>query len=66
MGRWETKNTDYTSYLDSRVTNCDLCGKMIPKEVWVSEVNGEDRHFCNKECEAMYLNYWLPKYGRKS
>ncbi|MCL5957939.1 MAG: hypothetical protein M1358_01265 [Chloroflexi bacterium] len=66
MGHWETRNTDYTSYLDANVVNCDLCGKMIPKEIWINEVEGETKQFCDDRCEAMYISYWLPKYGPKA
>jgi hypothetical protein len=27
------------------------------------EFNGEELPFCNEECEGIYRDYWLPKYG---
>jgi endogenous inhibitor of DNA gyrase (YacG/DUF329 family) len=61
MGEWvEIKRT----WHDTALTNCALCGRLVPRLVWMVEIDGERLPFCNEECEALYRSYWLPKYGR--
>ena len=48
---------------DTGVTNCDLCGRLIPRRVWVVDVAGRQVRFCSQGCEQIYREYWLPKYG---
>jgi hypothetical protein len=46
------------------VVTCSLCGKMIPTRYWVvSQDDGFERIFCDADCERLYNEYWLPKYG---
>jgi hypothetical protein len=60
MGEWrEIKR----SWHDTTLTNCVLCGRLVPRNVWWVEIGGETLPFCNPECEALYRSYWLPKYG---
>lgn len=58
---WETVQTEW---FETKVVNCELCGKMIPRRIWKAEVNGSVRSFCSEDCERMYVEYWLPKYGQ--
>jgi hypothetical protein len=30
------------------------------------EFNGRELPFCNEACEAIYRDYWLPKYGSRA
>lgn len=61
MGEWrEIKR----SWHDTTLTNCALCGRLVPRRVWFAEVGGALLPFCDQECEALYRAYWLPKYGR--
>jgi ribosomal protein L24E len=60
MGHWEKRNVEWW---ETNVINCSLCGQMIPRDIWVVEEDGEKRLFCSEECERLYREYWLPKYG---
>jgi endogenous inhibitor of DNA gyrase (YacG/DUF329 family) len=60
VGKWvEIERT----WHDTAVTNCALCGRLVPRRVWQVEIEGRTLPFCNEECEALYRTYWLPKYG---
>ncbi len=48
---------------DTAVTNCALCGRLVPRRIWMVEIDGQPLPFCNEECEGLYRSYWLPKYG---
>jgi hypothetical protein len=48
---------------DTAVTNCALCGRLVPRRIWLVEIDGRELPFCNEECEGLYRSYWLPKYG---
>jgi len=60
VGGWEKRNV---SWWETNVINCSLCGQMIPRDIWVVEEDGQKRLFCGPECERLYREYWLPKYG---
>jgi ribosomal protein L24E len=60
MGRWEKP---HLAWHETTMLNCALCGKIIPGKIWVTEVEGETRYFCTPDCERLYHEYWLPKYG---
>lgn len=60
MGGWEKRNV---SWWETNVINCSLCGQMIPRDIWVVDEDGQKRLFCGPECERLYREYWLPKYG---
>jgi len=45
---------------DTHVINCQMCGQMIPRDVWVAE---DGLEFCTEECDSLYRTYWLPRYG---
>lgn len=60
MGRWvEIERT----WHDTALTNCALCGRLVPRRMWQVEIDGQALPFCNEECEGLYRSYWLPKYG---
>ena len=59
-GRWARRDADWW---ETTVVNCSLCGQMIPRDAWLVEEGGEARVFCGPECERLYRDYWLPKYG---
>jgi ribosomal protein L24E len=48
---------------DTAVTQCALCGRLVPRRIWMVEIDGQSLPFCNDECEGLYRSYWLPKYG---
>lgn len=48
---------------DTNVTNCGLCGRLVPRRLWVTEVEGRQVGFCSEDCERLYRSYWLPKHG---
>jgi ribosomal protein L24E len=60
-GHWEQRNVDWW---ETNVINCSLCGQMIPRDILVVDQGGEKWLFCGPECERLYHEYWLPKYGR--
>jgi hypothetical protein len=62
VGEWvEIKRT----WHDTALTNCTLCGRLVPRMVWMVEFDGNRLPFCNEECEGLYRTYWLPKYGNR-
>jgi ribosomal protein L24E len=62
MGRWsEIERT----WHDTEVTHCALCGRLVPRRVWIVEIDGQTLPFCNEECEGLYRSYWIPKYGNR-
>ena len=54
MGKWIHLDTSYKSYVNPDSIHCQACGKMIPKDVWMSEREGKEIPFCNEECVRMY------------
>jgi predicted nucleic acid-binding Zn ribbon protein len=54
MGKWIHLDTSYKSYVNPESLHCQACGKMIPKDAWISEKEGTDVSFCDQECEKMY------------
>lgn len=60
MGRWVEIER---AWHDTALTNCALCGRLVPRRIWLVEFGGQELPFCNEECEGLYRSYWLPKYG---
>ena len=54
MGKWIQLDTSYKSYVNPDFLHCKACGKVIPKDVWISKKEGKDIPFCNEDCEKMY------------
>lgn len=46
-GQWT--NIDIPWY-ESRIVNCDRCGAMIPRRVWVVRSDGGDKQYCSEIC----------------
>lgn len=61
-GQWEDRG-QAQSYFETRAVHCSLCGKAIPRRTWVVAMAGEELLFCEPDCERVYRDYWLPKYG---
>jgi hypothetical protein len=62
VGEWvEIKRT----WHDTALTNCTLCGRLVPRMVWMVAFDGRRLPFCNEACEELYRTYWLPKYGQQ-
>jgi ribosomal protein L24E len=48
---------------ETSITNCSLCGQMIPSKVWIVEEGGRKLMLCSPDCERLYRRYWVPRYG---
>lgn len=59
-GHWEKLNR---SWWDPKVANCEMCGQMIPRDVWLSD---DGHSFCSVECDELYRSFWLPRYGKEA
>lgn len=62
VGRWTEINT---TWYQLQLVYCDLCGQVIPRRLWVVEIDGVPTQFCSPRCELLYRSYWLPD-GRTS
>jgi hypothetical protein len=56
MGEWQETNK---TWYQLQLVYCDLCGKVIPRRLWVVEIDGEQKRFCDERCEQLYRDYWL-------
>ncbi len=63
MGRWE-ENT--AKWYELKTDYCSLCGVIIPKMFWVTEVEGKSLVFCGEACEQLYRDYWLSDRTKKT
>lgn len=63
MGRWE-KNT--AKWYEQTMLYCELCGKIIPKNLWIVDEEGEALVFCNPGCEQLYRDYRVPAQERNA
>ena len=62
MGRWE-KNT--AKWYEQTMVYCKLCGKIIPKNLWIADEGPERLVFCGPDCEELHRDYWVPsRQGR--
>lgn len=59
-GHWEQLGSDWW---ETSVTNCQLCGQVIPRDVWVSAAGVQ---FCSRECDDRYYDYWLPRHSQRA
>jgi ribosomal protein L24E len=62
MGEWQERGKA-SDYLNQRAVDCRFCGKSIPRRAWVAVQDGRESIFCDPECERLYREYWLPRYG---
>lgn len=58
MGHWEPISTQVW---DTVITPCDCCGQVVPRRLWVAEVEGEELQFCSERCEDLYRTHVLPQ-----
>ena len=63
MGKWVHLDTSYKSYVNPDSIHCQACGKMIPKDVWISKKGDKEIPFCNEDCEQMY-EYMLTRRAK--
>lgn len=62
MSRWQDRGRA-NDYMDTSSIRCTLCGKSIPRKAWVVERGAQELLFCAPDCERLYDDYWLPRYG---
>jgi hypothetical protein len=63
MGEWiEIQRAWY----ETTVTNCVLCGRLIPRRIWRVDIDNRALDFCGPDCEQWYRDYWIPRYGEGS
>jgi hypothetical protein len=62
MSSWQERGMA-NAYMETQSVSCTLCGKSIPNKAWVVENERGELLFCEPDCERLYLDYWLPKYG---
>lgn len=62
MGEWQERGRA-SDYLNQRAVDCRFCGKSIPRRAWVAVQDGRESIFCDPECQRLYREYWLPRYG---
>lgn len=58
MGRWEQIETQVWTTV---ITPCDCCGQVVPRQLWVAEVDGEEHRFCGTRCEELYATHVVPQ-----
>jgi hypothetical protein len=52
MGRWIERDPGYLSF---DVYNCTYCGKLIPRHIWLEQLDGQEQPFCNPTCHQSFL-----------
>jgi hypothetical protein len=57
-GRWEEL---IPLWWETDQVFCDFCGRLIPRRIWVAEIEGRDLPFCDAECEELYLSACVPR-----
>lgn len=62
MGHYQAS---HVAWYETMMLHCALCGKIIPGDIWVAEIEGQPQFFCTPDCERLYIEYWLPKYGAR-
>jgi len=58
MGRWQDIHVEVW---ETVVTPCECCGQVVPKRLWMAEVEGQERRFCSETCEVLFRDYVLPR-----
>jgi N-methylhydantoinase B len=59
-GRWVKRSP---RLYETETLTCDVCGKVVSGDYWAATEAGQDLRFCDVECERLYRDYWLPRYG---
>jgi hypothetical protein len=60
VAEWRTLSLDWARPAS---VACRLCGRPLFGRVWSAEVEGGSADFCDPECETLFVEYWLPRYG---
>ena len=58
QGRWEALDGDWW---ETGVVNCQLCGQVIPRDVWLADDGGR---YCSETCDHLYHGYLLPRQNK--
>jgi hypothetical protein len=56
-GYWEQTHAQWH---EMEMVYCDVCGLILPKNLWIAEVDGNRRVFCGPGCERLYHEYVAP------
>lgn len=59
-GRWLEPTR---SWNDTSVIHCEVCGRLIPRRMWMFEGGAGELQACSPECEDLYDSYLKPTYG---
>ncbi len=60
MGEWRTVTLGWAS---PPTVACRLCGRPLFGRAWSTETDGSAALYCEPGCEALFHEYWLPRYG---
>jgi hypothetical protein len=60
VGEWRTLRLDPSS---PAAVACRLCGRPLFGRVWSADAAGDPADFCDPDCETLFHEYWLPRYG---
>ena len=61
MGEWRRLRLDWAR--PAAAVACRLCGRPLFGRVWTADANGAPADFCDPDCERLFHEYWLPRYG---
>lgn len=64
MSEWQDRGAA-RQYMNPSALNCKVCGKTIPTRAWVVRIDDHELIFCDPDCERLYHDYWLPRYGHQ-
>ena len=48
---------------ETNVTNCQVCGRLMPRRAWQFDGGDGDLQACSPACETLYETYVRPTYG---
>lgn len=63
MGEWVERDPGYLSF---DVYNCTYCGKLIPRHIWLEEVEGQRQPFCTPNCHQRFVQRRQPTVGKQT
>ena len=61
MGEWRTLTLDWGR--PNAAVACRLCGRPLFGRAWSAEAEAKRADFCDPDCEGLFHEYWLPRYG---
>ncbi len=50
---------------DGPARACACCGRPLFGRAWRVQLDGEELELCEPECERLYREYVLPRYGAR-